>query len=156
MTTTLSILRAHASITLRATLVLLAAAALPTARAECFVDSFGRERCTLSNGARIGIAIGVIVAFIILALGIGMMRRRRIQRANMAYIVTQQQQAQTDPYGNQYLYGNTGSQYPQYPPGGQSYHNQQGYTPYSPPQGPPPPPQYDGYNPPRNPPPAKV
>ncbi|KAI0781674.1 hypothetical protein BC629DRAFT_576575 [Irpex lacteus] len=32
---------------------------LPVARADCFIDEFGDERCRLSNGVRIGIAIAI-------------------------------------------------------------------------------------------------
>ena len=64
-------------------------------------------RCNLSLGARIGIAVGSIAVFVALFACLGLTRRRRIRRDNMAY-VTAQQSGYTgygQPYGNQNPYG---------------------------------------------------
>ncbi|KAL4247171.1 hypothetical protein ABKN59_008271 [Abortiporus biennis] len=136
--------------------LLLTLAFLPEAHAFCYIDGFGIEHCRLSNGARAGIAIGLLLLGLFLIFAVLAARRRRVQRANLTYV---NQTAPVDPnyppnggypqyYGSPYV----GNQGPQYPP--KSYTGQPAYDPtsgFAPPQGPPP--QY--YPPPQGPPPGK-
>ncbi|KAL5531828.1 hypothetical protein ACEPAF_5391 [Sanghuangporus sanghuang] len=149
----------------KAALAVFAASALPTVSAarDCWVDSYGSRHCRLSVGTRIAIAVAVAVACILVIIGLFIARRRRVMRANQAYVAAQQHQQANHPYGNQYQYGNTpynptydpmyAAQYQQYPPQGQSYYNAQApQDGYAPPEVPPP--NYQEYNPPRSPPPT--
>ncbi|KAI0919972.1 hypothetical protein AcV5_001904 [Taiwanofungus camphoratus] len=137
---------------------LLLFSCLPTAHAYCYVDGFGYEHCSLSTGARIAIGVCIAIAGLLLILAAGMIRQRRIRRANMVYINNANQDnvpptypSQGSPYVGAGYLPNTNpgylpsynAQYPQYPP---QMHNgwdpQSGYAPpfqpprYSPPQGP--------------------
>lgn len=123
----------------------------------CEVDGFGVEHCRTSNAARIGIAVAIVVGFIILVALLSFYRRRRIQRANLAYVT--QGPAQPNGYQPQY-YGpqGTGAGYPNYnqyygggSPGGPQYPpptHAYGDPQYAPPAGPPP--VRDGELPPPN------
>jgi len=130
--------------TLVATSLVLALS--PLVRAEnCYYNSFGQEYCSgLSNGARIGIGVGVFVVGVILICALGAMRRRRVRRINKAYALAQQNggsgglQPQPGFGGGSYRpssgYG---------PNAGQTQYPQQAYAPggpgtYAPPPGPPP------------------
>ncbi|KAI0076645.1 hypothetical protein K474DRAFT_1208865 [Panus rudis PR-1116 ss-1] len=145
--------------------LLWAASYAPTAQAVCYIDAFGFERCTLSTGARVGIAIALIaLSFVIVALLTVGYRKRRM-RQNMAF-VQQNQGAGMDPQLQQPYYGqqNGYPSYPAYPqyspgPGAPQYPPQTysgaypGYDPnagFAPPTGAPP-----QYAPPPGPPPAQ-
>lgn len=109
------------------------------------LNSFGRERCTLSNGARIGIAIAarkcptfvrslfshprVVVAVIVLFGLLRTMRARAARRQNLTYVNTAAVAGSVPP-----PYSQGG-----YPPQNGYYPNQAaGYNPsYYPPQFPP-------------------
>ncbi|KAJ3478999.1 hypothetical protein NLI96_g9371 [Meripilus lineatus] len=115
------------------TIELLAALAalshLPTVHAYCYIDGFGFERCTLGSGARAGIAIAILVlAIALLVVGL-MVRKRRTQRANLAYIHQPPIRQGFGPNANQSAYQQNphwqGSNV-QYPP--QTY----AYPPYDP------------------------
>ncbi|KAI0067402.1 hypothetical protein BV25DRAFT_1912041 [Artomyces pyxidatus] len=129
--------------------VLYLATLLQSARADCWVDDFGNERCNLSTGVRVGVAIGIVIIVLALLFALTTYRRRRMQAAHLAFIPTNNNNA------NQYnpnQFGNAGyaPQYaPQYPPQpfGGGYDPQSGFAPpHSPPpahhMNEPPPPQY--------------
>ncbi|KIP03299.1 hypothetical protein PHLGIDRAFT_130228 [Phlebiopsis gigantea 11061_1 CR5-6] len=130
-------------------LAALAASTLPTAKADCWIDDFGIERCGLSNGARIGLAIALIILGLLAVASAYSYRRRRMQRFaanNVNYAGANNV--------NYYPGGYPPSPYngydpngPQYPPQTyNSYNPQAGFAPpagpppgyYAPPQGPPP------------------
>lgn len=131
---------------------------IPGASARiCDVDDFGVEHCRASNGVRIGVAIAIVVAGILLIALFSFYRRRRIQRTNLAYVT----QAQANPGGyqpNYYGPQGTGAGYPNYQqyygggsPGGPQYPpptHAYGDPQYAPPPGPPP--ARDGELPPPN------
>jgi len=85
----------------------------------------------------VGIAIGLFVLAMALLVSLGAMRRKRIQRQNLAYIHQQQQHPQGTPYPAGYDYTQSYAQpqqaYPQYPPQTyDGYGGQQGYAqPYN-------------------------
>ncbi|EPQ53331.1 hypothetical protein GLOTRDRAFT_111940 [Gloeophyllum trabeum ATCC 11539] len=141
-------------------MALVALAALPSVRAEyCYRDDNGFERCSAySPGVRVAIGVIIAVAFLVFLGLLEFGRRRRAQRANMAYV----NGPQAPPYqaSNYGAYGG----YP--PPGGPQYpppaHNNGAYDPsagFAPPSVPPP--QYPGgytpgpYAPPQGPPPGR-
>ncbi|KAI0655742.1 hypothetical protein C8Q70DRAFT_412483 [Cubamyces menziesii] len=122
--------------TQRVLIVLLGLSAVSRVNAyRCFIDDFGRERCDgLSPGARVGLAIAAIVATFLALFLFWWARRRRQQRANMAYVgtapppgagqpaaygvyVTPYQYSAPNPYGPQYPAPAHGGQSP-YPPVG--------------------------------------
>ncbi|KIO25125.1 hypothetical protein M407DRAFT_94333 [Tulasnella calospora MUT 4182] len=136
-----------------AAIVLLSSAFLPQALARyCYYDRYGYRRCSgLSPGARAGIGIAIAAASLVLLAVLVWLRRRRIQRANKAFIVHGGQQpnqpgfnqsgqpVSQQPYGgytNQQP-GNPQTQYPAavHTPTGQST----GPGMYAPPPGSPPP-----------------
>ncbi|KAJ8456847.1 hypothetical protein ONZ51_g11882 [Trametes cubensis] len=143
---------------------------------EVLWSGFGVERCTLSTGVRVGIAIASIVACLIVLIVIRSMRGRATRRTNLMYVGTTPANGAVPPPGqappaypapgpNGYYNATPGTGYaPQYPP--QSYNPQSPYTSpypvpgnlpqYAPPSGPPPAqgglPQYA---PPPGPPPAQ-
>ncbi|RPD56879.1 hypothetical protein L226DRAFT_538346 [Lentinus tigrinus ALCF2SS1-7] len=115
----------HAAISLASIYVL---AALPSAQAYCYIDGFGRERCTLSTGARIGIAIASVAAVLILFGVLRSMRARATRRQNLAYVNTSAVAGAVLPAGPP----------PGYPPPGgytPGYYPQDGGSPYVPPGG---------------------
>ncbi|KAI0704425.1 hypothetical protein C8T65DRAFT_653983 [Cerioporus squamosus] len=145
---------------------------LPSAHAYCFRDEFGRERCTISTAARVGIAIATFAAIMIVFGIIRSMRGRAARRQNLAYVNTAAVAGAVPPPGPPPGYPPPGGYAPNnyYPQGGQSPYAAPGYAPqyppqtyspqpgniqdYAPPAGPPPghPPQY--YAPPPGPPPT--
>ncbi|TBU44807.1 hypothetical protein BD309DRAFT_957536 [Dichomitus squalens] len=128
--------------------------ALPGAQATCTFDRFGREHCTLATGVRIAIAIVAVVAFVLAMIAFGVARRRRTQRANLAYVNTSTIAGVVPPPG----YPPSGGYQPGYYPSPQA--GPAPYYPDGPYSQPPPqfPPQaYDAqgsYAPPPGPPPA--
>ncbi|EMD35969.1 hypothetical protein CERSUDRAFT_115920 [Gelatoporia subvermispora B] len=144
---------------------------LPSAQARCFFDRFGVEHCSLSTGARIGIAVAAIVAFIA-AIGLfyfaRQRRNRQINSANAAYIQNGTPPPFQPPYNNaQPAYnagytpqgGATSGYFPNSPqPGYDAQYSSQyppntyaGYNPqsgFAHPQSPPQYPQYPQYAPP--------
>ncbi|KAG8950808.1 hypothetical protein FRC00_007527 [Tulasnella sp. 408] len=134
-----------------AAIALLLSAFLPQASARyCYYDRYGYRRCSgLSPGARAGIGIAIGGAFLVLLLLAAWIRRRRVQRANKAFIVQggqqpyqpgfQSNQPVSQPYGG-YMNQKSGAPQTQYPaaahtPTGRST----GPGMYTPPPGPPPP-----------------
>ncbi|KIO23479.1 hypothetical protein M407DRAFT_244768 [Tulasnella calospora MUT 4182] len=138
-----------------AALVLLSSAFLPQALARyCYYDRYGYRRCSgLSPGARAGIAIAIIIGgacLVLLCVAIWL-RRRRVQRANKAFIVHDAKQPyqpgfyQSDqpvsrqPHGS-YMNQQPGNPQTQYPA---AVHTPTGYPTrpgmYVPPPGSPPP-----------------
>ncbi|EKM51346.1 uncharacterized protein PHACADRAFT_263411 [Phanerochaete carnosa HHB-10118-sp] len=124
--------------------LVLALSLLPTARANCVIDDDGFEHCTLSTGARIGIAVALIIVALLAASCAIQHRRRRMQ----THIISTNSYANAQnvnypPNGYPSPYSAPQQPYaPQYPP--QALHD--GYNPqagFAPPQGPPP-----GYYPP--------
>ncbi|KAI0324821.1 hypothetical protein GY45DRAFT_1331126 [Cubamyces sp. BRFM 1775] len=131
------------------TILLLSLSAISGVNASnCFIDDFGRERCDrLSTGARVGLAVAALVATFLALFLFWWARRRRQQRANMAYVgtappppgpgqpgvygvyVTPYQYSAPSPYGVQYPAPAHGGQSPYYPPN---------VPLYAPPPGPPP------------------
>jgi hypothetical protein len=67
----------------------------------------------MSNGARIGIAIGIFALVVALLMGFSLYRRRRIQRANLAFINNPNNSAGYGGYGGS---GVGAMSPPQYPP----------------------------------------
>ncbi|KAF8506190.1 hypothetical protein BU17DRAFT_71372 [Hysterangium stoloniferum] len=153
--------------------LLLLFSVIPSTRADCVIDSRGREFCNgISNGARVGIGIGVFVLVMIVLIALGVMRRRRIQRANQAYITNPNSQSYQpgiypqgtypqQPYPQQgYNQSYNAPQYPpqthadQYHPHNDGYGPPAGYT-TDPNSQPGMPPQYPVYAPPTGPPPTK-
>ncbi|GJE94104.1 hypothetical protein PsYK624_102720 [Phanerochaete sordida] len=131
-----------ARILLLPTAFVLAFSLLPTARADCFIDNAGFEHCSLSTGARVGIAIALIILAVLACASALTYRRRRMQAFNVnanGYANAQNVNYQPNGYASPYN-GAQQQQYatpPQYPP--QAYQN--GYNPqagFAPPQGPPP------------------
>ncbi|KAI0808247.1 hypothetical protein C8Q74DRAFT_1232186 [Fomes fomentarius] len=150
---------------------LYAVSALPGAQAYCYIDSFGRERCTISTGVRIGIALASIALILILYGVFRTMRQRSARRANLAYINTSAVSGAVPPPGppppgytpqggypggyypqgaSTPYYPNNNGYGPQYPP--QTYNGQ---SPYASPQ-PPAPGNIPDYAPPPGPPDANV
>ncbi|THH32660.1 hypothetical protein EUX98_g1529 [Antrodiella citrinella] len=131
---------------------LVAASFLPTAQAFCFFDDEDFEHCRLSNGARVGIAIGLVIIALGLLLALYTYSRRRQMQRNMAF--TQQQQQPAPQYYNgppqnyqagyqpSYNYGGGYGQptydpnAPQFPP--KSYTGYDPTTGFASPAGPPP------------------
>ncbi|KAH9946730.1 hypothetical protein B0H21DRAFT_387560 [Amylocystis lapponica] len=152
---------------------LWAASALPTANAYCYIDRFGNERCTMSTGVRIAIGVVVAIGGILALIALSVVRRRRMQRANLAYIPPNNAPPayppQGPPYGNGGFPPNTNTgyysytsqapgqgQWQQYPQSGQGEYPQyppQTHTGYDPQSGFAPPPQPPQYSPPAGPPP---
>ncbi|KAG8951483.1 hypothetical protein FRC04_006015 [Tulasnella sp. 424] len=136
-----------------AAIALLSSAFLPQALASCYVDRYGRRRCSgLSNGARIGIGIAIAVVGLLVLCFAAWLRRRQMRRANKAFIVHGGQQpyqpgfnqpnqpVSRQPIGgykNQQP-GTTGTQYPAaaHTP---INHSTGGPGTFNPPPGPPPP-----------------
>ncbi|KAI9065700.1 hypothetical protein FKP32DRAFT_460940 [Trametes sanguinea] len=130
---------------------LYALSLLPGAQAYCYIDGFGVERCTLSTGVRVAIAVAsgmyiqcctcafgdlrsplVVVAVLALLLGLRSMRARSQRRANLMYVGTVPANGapgQAPPaypaQGPGGYYAPNGAYTPQYPP--QTYQQ----SPYS-------------------------
>ncbi|KAI0337138.1 hypothetical protein BDW22DRAFT_1364484 [Trametopsis cervina] len=136
------------------TLAVLAISCLPGARADCFIDGDGFEHCSLSNSARIGITIAIIIIGLIAIASAVSYRQRRMRNAA---IFTNQPTVnnQNVAYGNgrypsgydtQGGYFPNGPQYPPhaygaYPPPDNTYGSPANPAPpayYPPPSGPPP------------------
>ncbi|KAG8926552.1 hypothetical protein FRC01_008698 [Tulasnella sp. 417] len=134
-----------------ATIALLSVAFLPQALARyCYYDRYGYRRCSgLSPGARAGIGIAIAAASLVLLCLAFWLRRRRIRRANQAFIVRGGQQPyqpgfhqsnqpeSRQPYGS-YMGQQPGSPQTQYPA---AVHTPTGHHqgPYAAPPGSPPP-----------------
>ncbi|KAI0776987.1 hypothetical protein BD413DRAFT_234422 [Trametes elegans] len=127
-------------------------------------NSFGIERCRLSTGARIGIAIAAVVAFLLALVAFRTARVRSARRANLTYVGTVPAGGAPPPQGQPYqgypapgpngypapgsngYFPNQDAYAPQYPP--QTYSGQSPYPSpnpapgnlpqYAPPPGPPP------------------
>ncbi|TDL23556.1 hypothetical protein BD410DRAFT_787403 [Rickenella mellea] len=140
----------------RPLLILLAFASVPSVMANCYIDNFGNEVCNTFNHTWIGVGISLFAAAVILSLILAMIRRRRIQRANMAYVTQaqhnqnsynpsypqQQQWTGSPPYTHNTSYNGTpGTQYPPQAYSGGGY-DATNAGQYSAPTGPPPPPAY--------------
>ncbi|KAI0667560.1 hypothetical protein C8Q78DRAFT_388062 [Trametes maxima] len=151
---------------------LYAFSSIPGVHAYCFIDDFGRRRCTgISTGARIGIAIAAIVLFILAFALFRQSRLRSARRTNLAYVGTMPTGGAVPPPGqappgypppgtNGFYYSNNQPYAPQYPP--QTYNGQTPYASPNPPPGefsqyapPPGPPPVGGYTPPAGPPPGQ-
>ncbi|KZW02021.1 hypothetical protein EXIGLDRAFT_736750 [Exidia glandulosa HHB12029] len=156
--------------TTRNALVFLAL--VSSAHASCYIDAFGRRRCSgISTAARAGIAVAFAVGAMLLLCLFGLMRRRAVQRRNMAFIARpavsapqasfhaqapygQHPYGQQQPYPAQYTAGYDptnagGPQYPQPPPQAYNGHPKPGGNDVENP----PPPAYPAYQPPAGPPP---
>jgi len=127
--------------------VLSVASFIPSVQADCTIDENGFEHCSLSNGARIGIAIALIILALLFIASAFTYRRRRMRNGGGMFISQGPVNNQNVAYGpGGYPSGyNTQSGYypngPQYPP--QTYAG--GYAPentYGPPMNPPPPAYY--------------
>ncbi|KIO25122.1 hypothetical protein M407DRAFT_94329 [Tulasnella calospora MUT 4182] len=92
----------------RTALTVLAASLLPQAQAYCYYDVYGYYRCTgLSNPARIGIGIAVVILGLVVICLAGWYRRRRIASINKSFTTQGGQQ----PYQPGYYPPQQGQQY---------------------------------------------
>ncbi|QRW10222.1 polycomb protein EED [Ceratobasidium sp. AG-Ba] len=109
-------------------LVLLVAVQGASAARTCGYDFYGRYRCSgLSNAARLGIGIGIAALSILTLFFLIMLRRRRISRANEAFIShpnTGRYQQEYQPYPQQGQYQPQPSYDPSYAQ--PNHHNQAG------------------------------
>ncbi|KAH9013631.1 hypothetical protein EDB83DRAFT_287816 [Lactarius deliciosus] len=96
----------------RTIVAILLADLLPGVKADCTVDRFGDEHCTLSVAARVG--LGFLLAFLIIALAWYMRYRHR--RAAQIYIANALQNQQNARSANNGSGGPRPPNTPQYPP----------------------------------------
>ncbi|KAF8501203.1 hypothetical protein JB92DRAFT_2977032 [Gautieria morchelliformis] len=139
---------------------LLLLAALPIAKADCFIDDRTGERvCNgLSAAARAGIGLGILAVITVILVALALARRRRIQRANQAYITNANTYPAPGYNYNQASYNPTNMPHqPQYPPQSHTPYDQYNGAPYNaqPYSHPGSPPQYPSYAPPLGPPPMQ-
>ncbi|KAJ3521131.1 hypothetical protein NM688_g9060 [Phlebia brevispora] len=115
---------------------LAALAFLPSVRADCFLDEFGVQHCSLSNGARIGIAVAIVILALLFIASAMAIRQRRLRSTNYAYYGPSANAQNVNNYagpppGN-YLPTYSPGYYPgapQYPPPAHSYDPQSGFAP---------------------------